>query len=303
MDKRNERIAIRVGGMGYYHLCTDGLKGTLLFNNPAEYAFGMLMIGLLSIKFSISVYAFVLMPNHIHIILSGTGENCLNSFDYLKRKLSARLIKDAYSPLPPDYWFKLVKIETPEQMRSELIYVLRNPLEKGLASVSGYLWGSGWLYYSDIPSVLAGTPVGELSKRALAKMLSSEESLPEDWLIHPHLGLLPGSFVDTSLVLKLFPTPKDLQTALVKDYEVFFQIASRLGEVAEFSKREIDSIVEQLLQKRFDGKPVKELSDKEKAQLALILKREYGLTTYQISKSIFVKEVVIRQLLNSKELR
>ncbi len=70
MDKRNERIAIRGGGMGYYHLCTDGLKGTLLFNNPAEYAFGMLMIGLLSIKFSISVYAFVLMPNHIHIILS-----------------------------------------------------------------------------------------------------------------------------------------------------------------------------------------------------------------------------------------
>ena len=53
MDKRNERIAIRVGGMGYYHLCTDGLKGTLLFNNPAEYAFGMLRIGLLSIKFSI----------------------------------------------------------------------------------------------------------------------------------------------------------------------------------------------------------------------------------------------------------
>jgi hypothetical protein len=57
--------------------------------------------------------------------------------------------------------------------------------------------------------------------------------MPDLWHVHPYLGLLPESFVDTTLVERLFPSPKDLQTALVKDYEVYFQIARRLGELYE----------------------------------------------------------------------
>jgi hypothetical protein len=46
-----------------------------------------------------------------------------------------------------------------------------------------------------------------------------------------------------------------------------------------------------------------ELTEQDKGKMALILIREYGLTSYQISKSIFLKELVVRQFLSSKELR
>lgn len=221
MYRRKEREAYRALGNGYYHFCTNGLKGSDLFNDAKEYAFGMILMGLISIKFSVSIYAFTLMPNHIHIILSGTGTNCLRAFDYLKRKLSARLKRDGQKPLPEDYWFLLTPIDNQEQMKNEIIYVLRNPLEKGVAMAGGYLWSSGWLYYSGIGDLLLETtPTGIPSTRTLRKLIGGDETIPKQWRFHPYLGLHPGCFVDTTLVLKLFPDAKDLQIALVKDYNV-----------------------------------------------------------------------------------
>jgi hypothetical protein len=103
-------------------------------------------------------------------------------------------------------------------------------------------------------------------------------------------------------VRAVFPTPKDYQTALVKDYETYFQIANRLGEVVEFNKAERESIVNQTLQKRFNGKDLNAMTEQDKGKLAIILNRNFGFNSYQISTSIFLKERVVRQLLNSKEL-
>ena len=303
MTRRNERQEFRAGGRGCYHLCTDGLKDDLIFHNDLQYAFGMILMGLIGLKYDLKIYAFVLMPNHIHLIIEGTGADCLKAFDYLRLKLSVRLKRDGYPPLPEGYWFKLVKIEGDEQLKREIVYVLRNPLEKGEGTVGGYLWGSGWLHFSSLAQAMGGTSAGEMSKRRKIKYFTSELAIPANWRVHPYVGLLPNSFVDTSMVEKLFPSPKDLQTALVKDYEVYFQIASRLGELCEFNKAEISGIVNQTLQKRFGGRNLGELTDQDKGKLAIILNREFGLTSYQISKSIYLKEPVVRQLLSSKELR
>ena len=135
-----------------------------------------------------------------------------------------------------------------------------------------------------------------------ARGLFCNDTLPPDWRIHPSIGLLPDSFIDLTTVRAVFPTPKDYQTALVKDYETYFQIANRLGEVVEFNKAERESIVNQTLQKRFNGKDLNAMTEQDKGKLAIILNRNFGFNSYQISTSIFLKERVVRQLLNSKEL-
>ena len=303
MNIRKKRESYRKGEEGYYHLCTDGWKDGLIFHNAAQFAYGLIVLGLLCLRFNLTIYAFALMPNHIHLILKGTGAVCLDAFDYLKHKLSVRLKQDGHPPLPEDYWFKLVKIEDEEQLKREIIYVLRNPLEKGQYTVGGYLWASGWLYFSNLAKAMGGTLAGEMSKRSKIKYFTTEQTIPDHWRVHPYLGLLPDSFVDTTLVERLFPSPKDLQTALVKDYELYFQIARRLGELYEFSKTEIAGIVNQTLQKRFGGRNLMDLTEQDKGKMAIILNREYGLTSYQISRSIFLKELVVRQFLSSKELR
>ncbi len=149
----------------------------------------------------------------------------------------------------------------------------------------------------------SATPASRFSCRDISTLLCGHDTLPGEWMIHPYIGLMPTSFVDKSVVLELFPKPKDMQTAAVKDYEKFFEISKRLGEMEEFSKSEISDIVNNILQKRFDGKSLSNLSSADKGKLAIILNREYNLNSYQISTSIFIKEKVVRQLLDSKEVR
>ena len=288
-------------GKSYYHFCTDGLKNGKLFYTPAQFAFGMILIGLLTIKYDLKVYAFVLMPNHIHIILSGTGENCVKAFDYLRMKISARLREDGYLPLPDEYDFVLLDIKDQNQMRGEIAYVLRNPLEKNYSTPEGYKWGSGWLYYSFIPELIDGKSVMESSGREVRRITSTKDALPRNWRFHPVLGLLPDSFVDKSLVYKLFPSAKDLEAALVKDYESYVRIARTLNEGNDYSQSEIKDMVQQVLQSNFNGRDLGSISQDARCKLAAILASKYDLTPIQISNAIFLKEKIVRQVLNSKD--
>ena len=234
--RRKERQDIRNLKKGYYHLSTDGWKDGLLFHTKEQYAFGMIIIGLLTLWTGITVYSFTLMPNHVHILLSGNGEACLKAFDYLRNKLSARLVKDGYPPLPEDCWFKLKPVEDPEQMKIELLYVDRNPYELLLCVPSGYLWSSSYLHYSQLGTMIKGRRADTISKRELEEMTGSRITIPPHWEFHPILGLLPTSFIDNNLFLRLFINPKDYETRLVKDYEAFVKVGKTLGETPLFSE-------------------------------------------------------------------
>lgn len=299
---RTQREKVKGKPLGYFHLCTDGLKDRKLFNSIIEYAYGMTVLGLIVLKFDITIYAFSLMPNHIHIIMKGTGANALKSFDYMCKMISANLVKNGFPPLE-DYGFKLVEIKDKEQMRKEIIYVLRNGFEKNFATPGGYMWSSGWLYYSDMPRLITGEKAAEMSQREIRRRTGTKDSVPAEWIFHPVLGLSPSSFVDTGMVYKLFDGVKDFESALVKDYEAYVKTARELDESVEFSSLEINDIVGQVLQKHYGGRSLKSLSQDEKCKLAVILSRTYTLNSYQISTSIFLKEVIVKQVINAKDYR
>ena len=68
-EYRKQREEYRKMEHGNYHLCTDGWKKGNIFNNVSQYAYGMMLIGLISIKFNLEIIDFTLMRNHVHIIL------------------------------------------------------------------------------------------------------------------------------------------------------------------------------------------------------------------------------------------
>lgn len=270
--RRKERADCRSLKKGYYHLSTDGRWEGSLFYTKEQYAYGMCLIGILTLLFDIRIYSFTLMSNHVHIILSGTGSACLDAFDYLRRKISARLVKDGYPPLPEDYWFKLVPVDDPEQMKRDFIYVDRNPYEKHICVPGGYPWGTG-----------------------------TRMSFPEHWQFHPQYGLLPASFIDNSLFTKLFRVPKEYLTNLVKDYESAVQVARSLDESPEYSEEETRDIVEKLLQKYYANSSLSKLSPDKKGRLAVILKKEYDMPESIIAHSLGFSEHLVFQFLRSKD--
>ena len=299
--RRAERERIRSLKKGYYHLSTDGWREGFLFHNQQQYAFGMIVVGLLTLLFDITIYDFSLMPNHVHILLSGTGASCLAAFDYLRQKISARLRKGGYPPLPEDYWFKLVAVEDPEQMKNNFIYIDRNAYELQQCIPSGYPWGTGYLHYSRMSSMISGTPASAFSKRKLEEMTGSRISIPAHWQFHPQYGLLPFAFVDNSLFLRLFKGPKEYESRLVKDYEAFVKVSRFLNETPNFTAFEVKEIVDQLLQNFYSGRQLRQLSNEEKGRLVTLLSKEYDLPAEVIASTLGLPGHIVQQLLRAKD--
>lgn len=300
-NMKTKRSLYRKAKKGYYHLCTDGWKEGKLFHTNHQFAYGMTVMGLATLLLEIKIYAFTLMPNHIHILLSGSGDQCVRLFSYLRRKLGDRLKEDGCPPLPENYGYQLIPVEDEEQMRANYLYLFRNPYEKGWTIPEGYRWGSCWLHYSMSPSVIRGARADTLTGRDLKRLTRSEQAIPGQWEFHPELGLLPISFVETALFTKLFPSVKVYATKLIKDYESFVHVASRLGEDIIWSQAELADIVSMLCTRHFQGRSVDALRADEKSRLAGWLQSDFHLSAGQIAQWVCMPEKTVRQWLASKE--
>ena len=287
--------------LGYYHLCSDGWQKGKLFHTDEQYAFGVYGLALSTLIHGVKIYAYELMPNHFHILLCATGEQCLSLFFYVIRRINKKLKEAGFPCLPDDYWFKLVPIKNKEQMKDLIVYLARNKFEKGACTPFGHKWGTGCLPYNQLAEFITGTQVRDMSQRELEQLVGSRTSLPADWEIHPVLGILPKNFVCIDKVLQLFPTVKEYTTRMVKQYESAVIIADSVGESVEWSAEEAKEILMNLCDRLFPGKRLYDLTADEKGRLAVQADSLYHLPTRTLSKLLQLSEYLIRQLLHSKD--
>ena len=304
MKERSKRRAkYRTWKKGYYHLCTDGKRGILCYDD-AEYAHLVNVLAVLDRKFPVKVHFYEVMRSHVHLLLSGRGTDCVDAFDYLKYRASRRLREDGHPSLPKDYDFKLIPIEDEDQMRRNIVYMARNAFEVKDVVPGGYLWGSSMLAYSQMPRLFETVRAGDLSQRRLWKILGTRISIPDDYLIHIPTGMvLPQSFVDTKVFYKVFPTARQYQTALVKDFEGYVMVADQLGEEICFTQEEADWIIEQTLRNDYQGVSPGKLTTDERFRLAATLQKKYRLTVEQLATGLSLPVRTLAQALRSKQYR
>ena len=302
MDKRQKRRAeYKSWKKGYYHLCTDGKKGTIC-HDESEYVYLVNTISLLDLLFPVKVHSYEVMRSHLHLLLSGRGKDCVAVFDYVRSRINKRLVKDGYPPLPEDYDFKLIPVEDENQMRNNGIYIARNASEVLNIRPGGYLFGSSMAFYSELPRLFEAVRAGDMSVRTLKKMFQTHVTIPSDRLIHPGLGMiLPQSFVDMGVLYKVFPTAKEYETRLVKDYEAFVEIADQVGEEIVFSVEEAKDIVKQELM--MEGRNLSDLSNDDRCALAVRMNKKYRLDATTLSQAVFIPARVISQALKSKKYK
>ena len=282
-------------------MCTDGKKGTIC-HDETEYVYLVNTISLLDLLFPVKVHTYKVMRSHLHLLLSGRGKDCVAVFDYVRRRINKRLVKDGHPPLPEDYDFKLIPVMDEDQMRNNAIYIARNASEIQNIRPGGYLFGSSMVFFSEIPRLFETVRAGDLSVRTLKKMFQTHVSIPSDRLIHPGLGMvLPQSFVDMSVLHKVFPTAKEYETRLVKDYEAFVDIADQVGEEIVFSVEEAKDIVRQELM--MEGRNLSDLSNDDRCALAVRLNKKYKLDAITLSQAVFIPARVISQALKSKKYK
>ena len=66
---------------GVWHLCTPGVKQPLIFKDSEDCAFAMTLMAMCAFDGpTVQVITFIIMSNHIHVVLCGSEEDVLAFF-------------------------------------------------------------------------------------------------------------------------------------------------------------------------------------------------------------------------------
>lgn len=282
----------------YYHLTFDSLEKGQLFNNDEEYADGMNGVAIGQYIHKLSIIAFVLMVNHCHLLLYGSGEDIVNFFIFIKRRINEKLRTDGYPPLPNGYGFKLVRVEDKRQLADTIVYIARNPLKaRPDITAGGYLWGSTNLIFSEINKLYEKTELGNMSGREIMRTLKTKVIPPKNYLLNRSMGfILPESYVNVRKAEQTLHDSWRFSSDLIRHIDAYIKIAEGIGEMVTLSDGELDEIITQILRKRFNTNSINELSIDDRCRLAIILKKEYRIDMKRIARILRIDLPVLKEL-------
>lgn len=287
----------------YYHCATKGLETELLFTSRRQLIAGMNRIAICSLSFpQVVIIAFVLMDNHIHIILHGTKEDCSRFMETYKRLTEIWLNNYAPTEKGKEWDYGCWMIPNREKLAEKICYVLRNPLAAGIPiHPSCYLWGSGPLMFSgkDIGirtengffGGMYGTlsPVGEMSVYQQRKLFNTKNSIPGDWLINDEGLIWPGSYVAFKRAELAFDKLQDFMFQLNKKNEESINYEMN-GDEITLRDRDLMNILSHAAKETFHEDDFNLLSIKDRLELGRIVRRSHSIDIKQLSRLLHIRQ-------------
>lgn len=191
----------------YYHILSRGNERRNIFIDNEDRISFLEILGNMSDRFEVEVYAYVLMDNHYHLLLKTNKPNISKSMQWLGTTYTCRYnIKHKRNGHLFQGRFKSFLIENDEYLMLLSCYIHRNPLRAGMVkSLADYPWSSypiyaygkkspQWLLTKPILSLL-DTEKRHKEYREMVQKYSGEEK--KIWTDFRH-GLFLGSqkFID-----------------------------------------------------------------------------------------------------------
>ncbi len=127
------------------HLIQRGNNQALCFFRPDDYQFYLNAVNEAAIKYQCQLHAYVLMPNHVHLLLTGEHLGSVSSFMQSVGRRYVRYINIAQGRTGT-LWegrFRSSIVESEPYLLTCYRYIELNPVRAGLVSDPGdYVWSS-----------------------------------------------------------------------------------------------------------------------------------------------------------------
>ena len=279
----------------FWHLCTPGTNQEILFISQEDYCFGVTSAAI-SLPESVSVYALAVMSNHLHDILSGRRDDCLDYFEQRKsriksylssmgRKVDLRLFK-------PD----LIPIDNLTSFRNEIVYVNRNGyVAHPEHTPFSYPWSSGMYYFNPAAKseALRYSSLSYEGKRAITH--SRIMNLPEKYRVKDGSVHIP-SFVCIKEGEGLFRDAHQYFNLLSRSSEAYSEVAKRLGDRVFLTDDELFSALCVFCRKEFGQSKPSALSPNDKIASAIRMKKQYAASNGQIRRMLRLDANIVQEL-------
>ena len=283
-----------------FQINSKKLEKELLFRDEEDYIHGMNTIALILLQFpTVVAYAFVLMSNHIHLLLGGQKEDCEAFYDAVIHRLSLWLKrKYGLTGIVP-YGEKnriTVAVNGLEHFIIEVLYVLRNPFKAKICFPGDYQWSSFSMYFSS-RGRMTGRRASTYTARELRKILKTNIHIPGEFEITPE-GMIIPNFVAWKVVEKAFGGDEaEFLRKLMEPIEMRHNQLSGLPMELKFSDQEIAARVQTLCKNELHVDSHLQLSQKELFRLCRTLSIRFGTSPDQLQRVVGVDKTKLEDWL------
>ena len=283
-----------------FQINSKKLEKELLFRDEEDYIYGMNTIALILLQFpTVAVYAFVLMSNHIHLLLGGPKKDCEAFYDAVMHRLSLWM-KRKYGLTGIVPYGKenrtTITVNGLEHFIIEVLYILRNPFKAKICFPGDYQWSSVGMYFS-ARGRLTGRRASTFTARELRKILKTNIRVPGEFEITPN-GLIIPRFVSWHVVEKAFDgNEAEFLRRLMEPVEARHNQLSGLPMELKFSDQEIAARVQTICQNELNVKTHLQRPAKELLRLCRTLSIRFGTSPDQLQRVVGVDKAELEDWL------
>lgn len=268
--------------MRFFFISSSHLEDGIWFRVDDDFKTGMNYVAVSALACGVTVWAFVLMSNHVHFVVEGDPQK-IEQFILKFKQLYSTYYRRKYgvNELLRRNAFDVREVSTDnESLEKAVAYVLMNPVAANIClSASDYPWGSGSCCFSVKRE--KGTPAKEMSFRELRRLIRSEYRVPPQIEIGEDGYILPRSYVPVAWLESLFRTPKRLAFFLNSSSKARARLEST--PMPSFTDQLLLSGMKEICVSLFRQRDLNDLTRKETALLLTEVKRRFSPDVKQLA--------------------
>ena len=295
-ERECERIFEKSGP--FWHLYTDGRVMEDFLCTEEDFKTAMTALAVAAVLFKkVRIITFELMSNHIHIILNGKAEDCLELFERFKARLR-RILKTNGRIINWDaFKADILPIETLNALRNEIIYANRNAfVANPQFTPFNYPWGGGCAFFQPYFNRLPAISLRELGFNKARELTHFREiRLIEDLKFFGDIVFIP-SFCRTDIGESMFRDARSYFNSLTRNAEAFSQIAQRLKDSVFLTDEEMYAAATMYAENTYGNRQLSLLNPEQKIQLSKELHFKYNASNQQIRRLLKLDIGILNEL-------
>ena len=283
----------------YWHLCTDGNNVPIIFGEKEDMKFVMNLIGIcFRTIHGIKALTFEVMNNHLHIILSGREDKCIELFTLIKSRIRRFFIRNGRCVDLSGFDCQLIPIHDLTMLRNEIVYTNRNGfLVHQEYTPFSYPWGAGAYFFNPMANLIPAVSFDSLPVKTKRRICRSHDiNFDSTGLMVSDNMIIPSSFCNISLAEGMFRDAHNYFHLISRNFEAYNEIAKRLHESVFLTDEELYTAISQLCRKTYDIKQPSLLPANEKIEIAKKMHFDYNATNRQIKSILKLEMHIIEKL-------
>ncbi|MBE6250641.1 MAG: hypothetical protein E7111_03200 [Bacteroidales bacterium] len=282
----------------FWHLYTDGRIMTDFLCCEEDFKIAMTALAVTAIlSTKVLIITFELMSNHLHLIMSGDSEDCMEFFSSFKTRLRKVLLSLGRIIDWDPFCAEILPIETLTALRNEIIYVNRNAfVANPQYTPFNYPWGGGTAYFTPCIHALPARSVKEIGFNKSRKLTHFREiKLIEKLEFVGDTAHIP-SFCRIDIGEQMFRDARSYFNSLTRNAEAFSQIAERLKDTVFLTDDEMYAAAVKCAKQAFDNQQLATLSPDQKIKLSKELHFKYNASKQQIRRILRLDLTLLNEL-------